>query len=786
MQGRGAFVPAIHPEKQVVATADSRLHANGADSLRPAASSMDATFSNLAIPAACDPAKRRSHFALLPSNPYLYGIKFGLAGILAVFVSLVLRIEEPGWALITVFVLMVAKFLGAIAEKSVFRVMGTITGGILGYLITGAFQQNPVVFLGLVFVVLAFCTAMFGQNRYPYAFFLCGLTLVVVCANGMGNPDFSWRYALWRTEEVFVGVLSVLLVQSVIFPRFAREAFIGRACAAFGDLEGCFRRSAAILFAGPDREAVARAEGFPERLHALRNLLVFGSRESLAFRSRLGGYLGLVDALTGIAHAISTMDKTLPGDSPYRTRVGGPLEGVIRAVSGSLTRLAGGRMPDPAAMAAMRGERDRAFAALEETLLQMRNDPAVARISIDDAMAMGAHLAALETIRSALDATGGHLRALAAAGEQRPATRAIEPSAPAIPSRPWLRNGIKSAAATVTAMVLANWLQPPGATLFILATWIFTAMNPMSPSGRGDLGAWSTVLKSGLALIVYAGFLVIAAPMLASYAALNVVLFAWLFLWGTLSERREGFTVPMQLSLLCAFGVVGINAQQQPVPFQSIADIFFGLMMALVLATLFSRTFAPNLPQRELRVRLVELTGLCRQLLDGCSLAPWERTRLAILPGECATRLALLRPPCFPAPQTALLGRCTSLLARAGQDLLVVHRPARFPEHLLKRGTSIIDRIHTRMRGILDDMQQSFRGNPPGKADDSLRAELRNLRDLTAETRTWMLARGESVAETTRFLGHIACIDRCATTLLDAGKICGQIHLDALDADHRL
>ena len=54
-----------------------------------------------------------------------HGIKFGLAGVLSVFVALFLRLPEPTWALMTAFVIMLAQFVGAVAEKSVMRLVGT-------------------------------------------------------------------------------------------------------------------------------------------------------------------------------------------------------------------------------------------------------------------------------------------------------------------------------------------------------------------------------------------------------------------------------------------------------------------------------------------------------------------------------------------------------------------------------------------------------------------------------------------------------------------------------------
>jgi uncharacterized membrane protein YccC len=154
-----------------------------------------------------------------------HGIKFGLAGTLSVLIALLIRLPEPNWALTTVFVLMLAQYVGAVAEKSLMRIVGTVAGAVIGYLLTAGFEQQPVLYLSLVGIVVGFGTAMFGYTKYPYAFLLAALTTTVVASNGLGNPAFSWRPALFRTLEVCVGVIAAVLVTSLVWPRYARVEF---------------------------------------------------------------------------------------------------------------------------------------------------------------------------------------------------------------------------------------------------------------------------------------------------------------------------------------------------------------------------------------------------------------------------------------------------------------------------------------------------------------------------------------------------------------------------------
>jgi uncharacterized membrane protein YccC len=45
---------------------------------------------------------------------------------------------------------MLAQFVGAVAEKSVLRLIGTAAGGVIGYLLTASLEQQPILYLLLI------------------------------------------------------------------------------------------------------------------------------------------------------------------------------------------------------------------------------------------------------------------------------------------------------------------------------------------------------------------------------------------------------------------------------------------------------------------------------------------------------------------------------------------------------------------------------------------------------------------------------------------------------------
>src|ERR1700720_2598515 len=125
-----------------------------------------------------------------------YGTKLGLAGLLALYCTQVLRLPHDNWAILTVLVLMSVRFVGSIAVKAIMRVIGTIAGALVGVWLVSDYTSTPVIFLPVLFLVMAFASYKFGQvgaRQVPYAFFLFGLTTLVIATDGVtGDPTQAW------------------------------------------------------------------------------------------------------------------------------------------------------------------------------------------------------------------------------------------------------------------------------------------------------------------------------------------------------------------------------------------------------------------------------------------------------------------------------------------------------------------------------------------------------------------------------------------------------------------
>src|SRR5258708_17695575 len=83
-----------------------------------------------------------------------YGIKMGLAGLLALLCAQVLRLPHDNWAILTVVVLISARFVGSIAVKAMRRVIGTIGGALVGVWLVGNYTSTPAIFLPVLLLVM--------------------------------------------------------------------------------------------------------------------------------------------------------------------------------------------------------------------------------------------------------------------------------------------------------------------------------------------------------------------------------------------------------------------------------------------------------------------------------------------------------------------------------------------------------------------------------------------------------------------------------------------------------
>ena len=243
-----------------------------------------------------------------------YGVKVGVAAVLALWIAQVLRLEHPNWSVLAALVLANGHYVGTIATKALMRAVGTVAGGLIGVWLIGDYANSPVIFLFWTFVVVAIATYKSGQlasATWPCAYYLMGLALVSAASYGITDPANVWRIALARTLETLVGVATATGVYALLWPRYAREEFISLAAKTVTIL--CFLLAAeATAYRGEavDPGRVLDIRGvFSRQILGLRTLLNVGGRGSAGFRSRLGNYQRFVVAMTQLFQALQELQR---------------------------------------------------------------------------------------------------------------------------------------------------------------------------------------------------------------------------------------------------------------------------------------------------------------------------------------------------------------------------------------------------------------------------------------------------------------------------------------------
>src|ERR1700741_12652 len=471
-----------------------------------------------------------------------YGLKMGLAGLLGLFCTQVLRLPHDNWAILTVVTSMSAQFVGSIAFKAIMRAVGTIVGALVGIWLVGDYTSTPEIILPVLFLVMALAGYKFGQvgaSQVPFAYYLLGLTTLTIAANGVTDPAQAWQIGLDRTEEILVGSMSSLLVMSVLWPRYAREEFLeaGRAALKTVSQLVAAHVQASIDPATVHSETKEIHYAFDQQLSVLRNLQRAGARESTFFSSRLSNYNAFLVSLTNLFRAAL-------GLRPYRVEqrfldhMRHEAESLQPAISDEFDILTTSHPPGEKLRS---GRLNEAFAALQEKVNETRDEGVLIAAPLQTAIAFAGYFGAIRSLCDELNNIRSAMEGLPRFGQPLPQAKPHWDFLPTIDWF-WVKVGVKGGLAAVIAVLLLKLINPPGSALIPLTAWTFAIFG--RPSLRvgetGDLRGFQNAFLKALALAGCVFLLILITPFLADYAVMSLVLFLILFVFGFLTARSVG------------------------------------------------------------------------------------------------------------------------------------------------------------------------------------------------------------------------------------------------------
>lgn len=573
-----------------------------------------------------------------------FGIKLAFAGCLALYLSELLALDTPIWSLTTVLMLMLPVYLGAVADKAVLRAVGTVGGGGLAVLLVGNLMDHPLLFLLSTGLILGTCVYFFGGNRYQYAFFLGGTTMIIVITRGMYDPQNVWFIALDRVEEILLGVFCSVVVSSVLWPRYARFDFLHLAREGISKLS-IF--SELVLLEHVSDTVVGDWENKTSSLIGqMRLLLKLGERESVYFSQHLDTYSKMIGAQGMLIQHFVDLSAVQGLHPDFTNKMKPQFQKLQTAIALVLANTCTEDSDAPHEEGLRRLEQiGKEIAALfldtQEKFIAAGEDAvklmpvSIAYILIEEIIRQ------IKTMSELMRKMPFH-KGFHGCNEPWTITQRIDPI--------WIKNGIRAALSGVSALIFCNWLNPPGATLIPVFAFLFPVMSRSYTSSRGDMGVFTYLIKAILYGIPWATGVFLLSPFLTEYLWMNVFVASSLFWLGWLIyQGLPSMTYQGNLLLNALIASFALNFQEV-VTFYDVASTYLGMILGLSFAAFYQRVLWPVLPQREFRDYFVKALRCLEALLQpNKETLPPEtlRSDMILSLAEVAKWSSVLTPPAF-------------------------------------------------------------------------------------------------------------------------------------------
>lgn len=269
---------------------------------------------------------------------WIFVFKCLLAFYIAAWLAMLLQLEQPATAMVTVALVMHPQS-GMVRAKGFYRAIGNVAGSLCALLLIAAFPQQRELFLLALSLWVAGCAggAMKYRNFMSYGFVLSGYTAAIVALPAISDPTSVFDGAMMRVSEVLLGVIVAGVVSDVIFPdrlvdvlqRSRREHFEQFMAMAGGTRLGSTPRAhmehAHLRFV---RSAV--------QIEDLRSSVIFEDPETRARSSRMQlhnlRYMSAATTFQSLYHLIDRLQRqSHPGTAEALIRLYAPVSNALTA-----------------------------------------------------------------------------------------------------------------------------------------------------------------------------------------------------------------------------------------------------------------------------------------------------------------------------------------------------------------------------------------------------------------------------------------------------------------------
>ena len=210
--------------------------------------------------------------------PWIFAAKTTASALIALLVAFTFNLDQPYWALLTVFIVSQPQQSGLVLAKSFYRIIGTIIGAAVALLLVALFAQERVLFLGGLALWVGLCTfgSQYARNWAAYAFVLSGYTVAIVGIPGALDAGNAFYIATGRVTEISLGIIVAATVSYVVLPNSLAPSLwqaVANAHAGLADY------AVALFGAGDTAPLRAKLLGQAIEIENLRASAIFEDRE---------------------------------------------------------------------------------------------------------------------------------------------------------------------------------------------------------------------------------------------------------------------------------------------------------------------------------------------------------------------------------------------------------------------------------------------------------------------------------------------------------------------------
>jgi uncharacterized membrane protein YccC len=507
----------------------------------------------------------------------IFAAKTTASGLIALLVAFTFNLDQPQWALLTVFIVSQPQS-GLVLAKSFYRIIGTLIGAAVALVFVALFAQERVLFIGALALWIGLCTfgSRYARNFTAYSFVLSGYTAAIIGIPATLDAGNAFYITTARVTEISLGIIVTATISHIVLPG-SLAASLRQAVA---DAHAGLADYALALFNAGDT-APLRAKLLGQAI-AIENLRASAIFEDPAIRDRSNSLRLLASALISIVGVTQLLSSQL--DAIGRT--GGPNDVRVNDAIADAT-------------AAIKKWRAAAIdaAGLERCLLRARARlPLVRQLSRDpsepDEKVIG-RVAVIARLRDFFTAFTGFAETYEffVSGEQSTPDRIrfIHSDDPVDA----LGAGLRAALAVVVVSffwILTDW--PHGATAVILAA---VATARLATMGHAVPIAIAGTLIFGVATIPAFVIVEMVLPLASGFEMFALVVAPMLFLCALLMAHEKTQGIGFLSALL--FASVGVFQNRMAYDPVGLLNTSIAAIFATTVALVLWAIVAPETPE---------------------------------------------------------------------------------------------------------------------------------------------------------------------------------------------